>query len=117
MGKQQPRAATDAAFYVRALPDDPGDFMEVQIAAIHRYARANHLEVVKAYFDLATTRSQFAAMMADATGEDPPFRVILVYDLGRLADSAEERREWTARLEANGVKVVAVEPADSGTAD
>ena len=104
-----------AAFYVRALPDDPGSFMEVQIAAIRRYARANHLEVVKAYFDLANSRRQFDAMIADATRKDAPFRAILVYDLGRFADSAEERRKWTARLQENGLEVVAVAPPDGGT--
>ena len=82
--------------------------MEIQLATIHRHARAKRLEVVKAYFDLSNSRNQFAAMMADATGEDPPYQVVLVYDLGRFADSAAERREWTSRLEAKGVEVVAV---------
>ena len=81
--------------------------MEIQITAIHRDARASHLAVVETYFDLSITRSQFKAMKEDSTPEIPRFQVILAHDLGRFAGSPEERREWMARLAANGAVVVA----------
>ena len=47
-------------------------------------------------------------MMAEATGENPPFRQVLVRDLGRLSRREDELDEQRARLEAHGVMVVSV---------
>ncbi len=42
-------------------------------------------------------------MMADATGENPPFQQVLVYGLSRFSRSAQEFQQQKAGLEANGV--------------
>ena len=44
-------------------------------------------------------------MVAEATGENPPFRRVLVYDEGRLCGFEAELK---ASLEGNGVTVVSV---------
>ena len=60
---------------------------------------------MRVYFDTRNTRSQFHEMMAEATGEDPPFRQILVHDMGRLSRWAAGLSALRDRLEANGVTV------------
>ena len=52
--------------------------------------------------------AQFQEMMVDATGEDPPFRQILVHDMGQLSRWAGGVNTLQDRLEANGATVVSV---------
>ena len=52
--------------------------------------------------------AQFHEMMVDATGENPPFRRILVHDMRRLSRWADRLSALRDRLEANGVTVVSV---------
>ena len=47
-------------------------------------------------------------MMAEAAGEDPPFRQILVHDLSRLTRSAQEFYEHRAKLKANGITLTSI---------
>ena len=66
------------------------------------------MEPVVEHVDRQGGREQFDRMMTDGTGENPPFRKILVHNLARLSRSVEEKMEWQARLEANGVQVISV---------
>ena len=51
-------------------------------------------------------------MLAEATGENPPFRQVLVHDEGRLCGREAELR---ARLEGHGVRVMSItDPAGAG---
>jgi DNA invertase Pin-like site-specific DNA recombinase len=110
------REAGPVALYARTWPGDPDGSVEVQIRALHEYARRHRLEAVRVYFDTRNTRSQFHEMMAEATGEDPPFRQILVHDMGRLSRWAAGLSALRDRLEANGVTVVSVTGGPAATA-
>ena len=47
-------------------------------------------------------------MPAEATGENPPFRQVLVHDEGRLCGCEADLDELRARLEGHGVTVMSV---------
>ena len=72
------------------------------------HVEENVLEVMREYADQNGSRAQFDEMMAEATGEDPPFRQILVYALGQFTRSAGEFQEHRAKLEENGVTLTAI---------
>ena len=56
-------------------------------------------------------------MLAEPTGENPPFRQVLVYDQGRRWRCEAELRELLTRLEGNGVTVMSVtSPSEKGQA-
>ena len=100
--------AVPVALYVRSLKGDPNNSLEVQLMALQRYARRRQLDAVRVFFDIDGGRSQFEVMLAQATGENPPFRQVLVHDKGRLCRREEELQELRARLEGNGVTVMSV---------
>ena len=84
--------------------------------ALHEYVRRHGLDAVRAYFEVLGGRNRFHEMMADATGENPAFRQILVHDMGRLSRWADGLNALRGRLEANGVEVVSVTiPAGEAT--
>ena len=103
-----PGSRSAVALYARTRPGDPDNSLEVQVEALHEYARRHRLETVRVYFDTRSARSQFHEMMVEATGEDPPLRRILVHDMGRLSRWADGLSALRDRLEANGVTVVSV---------
>ena len=90
------------ALYARTVVGDPDNSLEVQVEALHEYTRRLRLETVRVYFETPGARGQFHEMMAEATGEDPPFRQILVYDMGRLSRWTAGLNALRGRLEANG---------------
>ena len=96
------------ALYIRTLAGDPGNFLQVQLTAPQRYARRRQLDAVRVFFDIQGGRTQFEAMLAEATGENPPFRQVLVHDEGRLCGCGAAPDELRARLEGHGVRVVSV---------
>ena len=100
------------ALYARTVVGDPANSLEVQVEALHEYTRRHRLETLRVYFEPPGARGQFHEMMAEATGENPPFRRILVHNMGRLSRWADGLSALRDRLEANGVTVVTVtEPA------
>ena len=108
MPPRESREAGPVALSARTWPGDPDNSLEVQAEALQEYAWRYRLETVRAYFDIRSARSQFHEMMAEATGEAPPFRRILVHDMGRLSRWADGPSALRDRLEANGVTVVSV---------
>ena len=108
MPPHESRESGQVALYARTLVGDPANSLEVQVEALHEYVRRHRLEAVRAYFETPGARDQFHEMMTEATVEDPPFRRILVHDMGRLSRWADGLRALRDRLEANGVTVVSV---------
>ena len=105
--------AVAVALYVRTPEGDPDNSLPVQFDTLQEYARRQSLDPVRVYFDIQGGGSQLEAMMAEATGENPPFRQVLVYDEGRLCGGEADLR---ARLEGHGVAVMAVtEPPEGGS--
>ena len=100
--------AVPVALYIRTLEGDPDNSLQVQLMALQRYARRRQLDAVRVFFDIQGSRSQLEAMLAEATGENPPFRQVLVFELGRLCGCEADQDELRARLEGNGVMVVSV---------
>ena len=108
MRLEQSGDAVPVALYIRTLEGDPGIFLQVQLMALQGYAKRNRLAVARVLFDIQGGRSQFEAMLAEATGENPPFRQVLIHDEGRLCEREDELDELRARLEGHGVTVVSV---------
>ena len=108
MSLEQSEDTVPVALYIRTLAGDPGNFLQAQLTALQRYARRRQLDAVRVFFDIQGGRSQFEAMLAEATGENPPFRQVLVHDEGRLCGCEAEVDELRARLQENGVTVVSV---------
>ena len=117
MPLEEPRESLEAvpvALYVRTLEGDPYNSLPVQLDALQEYARRQGLDPVRVYFDIQGGRSQLEAMLAEAAREHPTFRQVLVHDLGRLSRGTEDLGELRARLEGNGVAVVAVTSPPEG---
>ena len=106
--------AVPVALYIRTLKGDPNNSLEVQLMALQGYARRRQLDAVRVFFDIDGGWSQFEAMLAQATGENPPFRRILVLELSRFAPDSGNLDEQLARLDGRGV---AVEPTTGPTAE
>ncbi len=104
---QTTQETTQVALYARHSGQDEGS-IQTQLEAMRSHAEENRLEVVREYADQNGSRAQFDEMMAEATGEDPPFRQILVYALGQFTRSAGEFQEHRAKLEENGVTLTAI---------
>ena len=85
MWPHESRENARVALYARTLPGDPDNSLEVQVEALQEFARRRWLDAVRVYFETPSARSRFHEMMAEATGEAPPFRRILVHDMGRLS--------------------------------
>ena len=106
---EQSEEAAPVALYIRTLEGDRDNSLQVQLMALQQYARRRQLDAVRVFFDIeGGGRSQFEAMKAEATSENPPFRQVLVYDQGRLCCCEAELRELRTRLEGNGVTVISV---------
>ena len=103
---RESQEAVLVALYIRTLPGDPDNFLQAQLTALQRYDRRRRLDAARVFFDIQGGRSQFEAMLAEATRENPPFRRVLVHDEGRLCGREAELQELRARLEGHGVRVM-----------
>ena len=96
MPLEEAQDTVPVALYIRTLAGDPGNSLQAQLTALQRYARRRQLDAVRVFFDIQGGRSQFEAMLAEATGENPPFRQVLVHDEGRLCRCEDEMDELRA---------------------
>lgn len=106
-----------AAGYVRMSSDRQELSIGTQLAAIHGYAQANHIEVVRVYEDAAksglqiSNREGMKRLLREVMDEPRPFDLVLVYDVsrwGRFQDiDAAAYYEYTCRL--HGAKVIYVQ--------
>ena len=76
---------------------------QTQLEAMQPHVEENRLEVVREYVDQQGTRAQFEEMLAEAAGENPQFRQVLVYDPGQLSHLLRDFQEYRAKLEENGI--------------
>ena len=104
---QESQETKRAALYARHSGEDEGS-IETQLGAMRSHAEENGLEVVREYPDQQGSRTGFEEMMAEATGENPPFQEIIFWDIGRLTRSAQEFQDLKAKLEANGITVISI---------
>jgi DNA invertase Pin-like site-specific DNA recombinase len=103
MAETQERIKT--ALYARVYNDDYESIL-APLERLRTLAEENGLETVFSFYDINGGRQEFDRMMREGTGEDPPFRKILVLNQSQFARSEEGRAECTKKLEANGVQVV-----------
>ena len=106
-----------AAAYVRMSSDRQALSIGTQLAAIHGYAEANHIEVVRVYEDAAksglqiSNREGMKRLLREVMDEPRPFDLVLVYDVsrwGRFQDiDAAAYYEYTCRL--HGAQVIYVQ--------
>ena len=80
MQPDQNQETRRAALYARASGQDE-EAIQTQLDAMQPHVEENGLEVVREYVDQQGSRAQFEEMLAEAAGENPPFRQVLVYDL------------------------------------
>ena len=96
------------ALYARVSTDDRKG-IQAQLDRMRRQAGEDGLEPVSHFTDMNGSREEFDWMMAQATGENPPFQGIMVYDISRFSRSVPDWKEWMAELEANGVRVISTQ--------
>ena len=83
--------------------------LEGKLVTLQRYAQRRRLALVRSFSTSREGRSQLDAMMAEATGEQPPFRQLLVPDIGRLSQRADDPVTlYLPTLAGNGVAVVSI---------
>ena len=114
MRPEKVEEAVPVALYIRSMAGDPAHTLENQLRALQKHAARNGMQQVRVYFDTRDDRSQFDRMMAEATGENPPFRRILVLELSRFALDSGDLDGQLARLDGRGV---AVEPMTGPTSE
>ena len=66
MPQRKSQETVRVALYARTWAGDPDNSLEVQVEALHNYARRHGLETARAYFDVQRARAQFHEMMARA---------------------------------------------------
>lgn len=108
-----------AAAYVRMSSDRQELSIGTQLAALHAYAEAHHMEVVRVYEDAAksglqiSNREGMKRLLREVMDAPRPFDLVLVYDVsrwGRFQDiDAAAYYEYTCRL--HGAKVIYVQEA------
>ena len=81
---------------------------EAQLGRMREYAGQNGMHPVSHFVDKHGSREEFDWMMAQATGDNPPFRTVLVYSFSRLTRSASELKALLGELEVNGLELISV---------
>ena len=107
MQPDQNQETRRVALYARVSGQDE-ESIQTQLGAMRPHMEEHGLEVVREYADQPGSRAQFDQMMAEAAGENLPFRQILVYDLSRFSRSMREFQEHRPKLEENGVTLTSI---------
>ena len=111
MPPNESRETGRVALYARTWLGDPDNSLEVQVEALHEYFRRPRLEAVRVYFETQSTQGRGPVPRNDGgchRGGVPPFRQMLVRDMGQLSRWAGGVSTLQDRLEANGATVVPV---------
>ena len=105
MSNDQPSTDQRAAIYA-STPTDSMESINDQLDAARGYAEQTGLQVVRQYVDLSGEKTQLLRMVEDATAPDPPFRLVLVFNLSRISRRVDELERHRARLGAHGVEII-----------
>ena len=87
-----------------------------QINAARVCAQQTGIEVVGEYIDLRDSQLQLIQVIEDAIADDPPFRKVLAFDLARIRRHVEETSGCRERLDANRIKIIAVDESRADNA-
>ena len=101
-------APTRAAIYIKETAGYPDgeNSKELQTSECEQFCRAEGFKITTRYYDPPGDRRQFEWMMGEATDDEPPFDVIVVYKLRNFSWSLDETVLCRARLKANGVSLL-----------
>ena len=113
-----------AAIYARVSSDaqDVNNSIEAQIAECELFADNNNMVVVATFIDEAESgrsdnRPQFQQMVAEATGKEKPFEVILVWKFSRFSRDRVDNAIYKNRLKKRGIRIISIkEPTDDSPA-
>ena len=97
-----------AAIYVKETAGYPdGDnTKELQLRHCEEFCQYHGLDIVARYHDPIGVRNDFDRMMSEATQDEPPFKIIVVYKLRNFSWLLEETVLCRERLKANSVSLV-----------
>ena len=96
------------ALYVRTSSDDPENSGEAQLEVLKRFTRQNGMLVAKVFFQARHNQGTIDQMMAEATGDDHPFRLILATSHGQSQEFWQAKQLWRERLDQARVDIVSV---------
>ena len=101
-------APTRAAIYVKEAAGYPNgeNSKELQTEECEKFCLTQGFEISTRYYDPPGTRHQFDSMMDEATDDEPPFDVIVVYELRNFSWSLDETVLSRDRLNSNGVSLL-----------
>ena len=101
-------APTRAAIYVKEAAGYPDgeNSKELQTSECEDFCLVQGFEITTRYHDPPGIRHQFDWMMGEATEDDPPFDVIVVYKLRNFSWSLDETVLCRDRLKVNGVSLL-----------
>lgn len=102
--------------YLRLSVDEEGGVpqsIEAQRNAIRNYARIHHLDIVDEFADAGFSgqhdrRPEFQRMVRQATADDHPVDVVLMYMFSRIARNMRLFFNTVGDLEDAGVEVVSI---------
>ena len=101
-------APTRAAIYIKETAGYPNgeNSKELQTSECEQFCLAEEFQITTRYHDPPGERRQFDWMMGEATDDEPPFDVIVVYKLRNFSWSLDETVLCRDRLKANGVSLL-----------
>ena len=104
----QTKALTRTAIYIKEAAGYPDgeNSKELQTEECEKFCLAQGFEINTRYYDPPGSRHQFDWMMGEATDEEQPFDVIVVYKLRNFSWPLDETVLCRDRLKANGVSLL-----------
>ena len=102
------KAPTRAAIYIKEAAGYPDgeNSKALQTSECENFCLAQGFEISTRYYDPPGSRHQFDWMMGEATEEEQPLDVIVVYKLRNFSWSLDETVLCRDRLKANGVSLL-----------